>query len=146
MESRRVTWGRRLSRSTSPRSTPATAAWCARRACRLSDQIAWNGSVWVVKQGQHEVPSLPSTSPFKIGCDSQERSMDRLPRMLLDCEDLGHHSGWSPPANAHRQQPIQPAIFLRAGLERDRRAKVILGRIDLAPGPDALADLRRDIE
>jgi len=26
------------------RSTPATVAWCARRACRSSDQIAWNGS------------------------------------------------------------------------------------------------------
>src|SRR5437016_893996 len=44
MESRRATWGRRRSRLTSPRSTPATAAWCARRACRSSDPIAWNGS------------------------------------------------------------------------------------------------------
>src|SRR6266700_2593842 len=47
MESRRATWGRRRSRPTSPRSTPATAAWCARRACRSSDQIAWNGSVLI---------------------------------------------------------------------------------------------------
>src|SRR6267143_1461647 len=40
MEWRRATWGRRWSRPTSPRSTPGTAAWCARRACGSSDQIA----------------------------------------------------------------------------------------------------------
>src|SRR5690242_13764445 len=38
MEWRQATWGRRRSRPTSPRSTPATAAWCARRACRSSDR------------------------------------------------------------------------------------------------------------
>jgi tripartite-type tricarboxylate transporter receptor subunit TctC len=36
-------WGRRRSRPTSPRNTPATAAWCARRACGSSDQVRVRG-------------------------------------------------------------------------------------------------------
>src|SRR5258708_1293778 len=49
MEWRRATSGRRRSRPTSPRSTPATAAWCARRACRSSDRIGWYYNRCVVR-------------------------------------------------------------------------------------------------
>jgi len=44
-ESRRATWAGSAQGLHRLGATPATAAWCARRACRSSDQIAWNGSV-----------------------------------------------------------------------------------------------------